>query len=66
VGRVILSRAGSFYRVQCDPVEALPRSFARPSTYTNLQLARDTAQLLSEATGFPLVDNADKKGALHG
>lgn len=66
MGRVTLLRAGSFYRVQCDPVEALPRSFARPSTYTNLQLARDTAQLLSDATGFPLVDNADKKGASHG
>lgn len=32
MGCVTISRAGSFYRVACDPVEALPLSFVPGET----------------------------------
>ena len=66
MGRVVLKREGSFYRVGVDPVEALPPSFARPATYLHHALAADTASLLADATGFPVVDETAKKGAQHG
>ncbi len=66
MGRVTISRAGSFYRVGVDPVDALPPSFVRPSTYTSHRGAFDTAHLLAEATGFPVVDQTQHKGASHG
>jgi hypothetical protein len=56
MGRVILIRDGCFYRVQCDPVDALPPSFARPTTFISHCLATNTAGLLGEATGFPVAD----------
>ena len=65
MGRIILKRDGGFYRVQCDPVDALPPSFARPTTFISHCLASDTAGLLGEATGFPVVDMT-QKGNRHG
>jgi len=65
MGRIILKRDGGFYRVQCDPVDSLPPSFARPTTYISHWLASDTADLFSEATGFPVVDMT-QKGNRHG
>lgn len=65
MSRVVLQRQGGFYRVQCDPVDSLPPSFARPTTYISHWLASDTAKLLGEATGFPVVDMT-QKGAPNG
>lgn len=65
MGRVILERDRGFYRVQCDPVDALPPSFARPTTYISHWLAASTADLLGKATGFPVVDTT-QKGEPHG
>ncbi len=64
MGRVTLSRAGSFYRIQCDPVEALPPSFVRPLTYTAHSMAADAAGHMAKVTGFPVVDMT-QKGASH-
>lgn len=60
MGRVTLSRAGSFYRVACDPVVALPPSFVRPATYTSHAMAADAAGHMAKATGFPVVDMTQK------
>lgn len=66
MGRIILSKDGSaFYRVQCDPVDAVPPSFNRPSTYCSHLMASDAAHIFAAATGFPLVDETER-GRLHG
>lgn len=64
MGCVTISRAGSFYRVACDPVEALPPSFTRPLTYTAHNMAADAAGHMAKATGFAVVDMTPK-GASH-
>lgn len=61
MGRVTLSRAGSFYRIQCDPVDALPPSFVRPATYTSHSMAADAAGQMAKATGFSVLDMTKKE-----
>lgn len=51
-----LKRDGPLFRVQVFPPDALPPSFAVPSTFIALSIARMSAKVLSDATGWPVTD----------
>jgi len=54
-----LTRDGPLFRVQIFPPDALPPSFAVPSTYLAVSIARMSAKVLSDATGWPVTDLTD-------
>lgn len=57
-----LSKDGPFYRVRVEPRDALPDHVLVPETHAGLLSANLAARLLSNATGFPIIDHT-KLGA---
>lgn len=55
-GRIEIRRDGPLYRIAVEPVEALPKGWHRPQTFSSHPLARMGAKLMSEATGMPIID----------
>lgn len=54
-------RDGGLYRVQVIPPEAVPPSFSVPSTFLAVSIARISAKVLSDATGWPVTDLTDAR-----
>lgn len=59
---VVLSKGSGFFRVVTVPPEALPADWHHPRTYAAHSLASDAAALLAKVTGFPVVDETQKRG----
>lgn len=57
-----IRREGPFYRVLVIPPDALPPSFSVPSTFVSAAVARMSAKVLSDATGWPVSDLAGAGG----
>lgn len=51
-----IKKDGPLFRVQIFPPDALPPSFSVPSTYLALSIARQSAKVLADATGWSVVD----------
>lgn len=57
-----LRRDGPLYRVQIFPPDALPPSFSVPSTFLSVSIARMSAKVLADATGWSVVDLTEARG----
>ncbi len=58
--QIHLTKDGPFYRVRVEPRDALPGHVLVPETHAGLLSASLAARLLSNATGFPII-NHDKE-----
>lgn len=56
-----IRKDGPMFRVQVIPPDALPPSFSVPSTYLAVAVARMSAKVLSDATGWPVTDLTDAR-----
>lgn len=54
-----IKKDGPLFRVLVIPPDALPPSFSVPSTYLAVSVARMSAKVLSDATGWPVTDLTD-------
>lgn len=54
-----VKKDGPLFRVLVIPPDALPPSFSVPSTYLAVSVARMSAKVLSDATGWPVTDLTD-------
>lgn len=54
--QICIERDGPTFRVVVTPPDALPAGWSRPETFSSSPLARMSAKLLAEASGFPVVD----------
>lgn len=52
-----LRKDGPFYRVRVEPKDAKPASIHAPETHAGHLAATMAAKLLSDATGFPVIDH---------
>ena len=63
---ISVRRDGPFYRVRVTPADAVPPSVRQPETHAGHASALMAARLLCNATGFPIIDDTDKKGRADG
>lgn len=56
-----LRRDGAIFRVLVIPPEALPTSVFVPSTFLAASVARMSAKVLSDATGWQITDLTDQR-----
>jgi hypothetical protein len=57
-----IKRDGVFWRVQIIPPEAGPTAVVVPSTFAWHAMAKLSAKVLSDATGFAIVDLTEARG----
>lgn len=53
---IAIERDGPLFRLAILPPDSLPDGWSRPETFSSRPLARMSARILSEATGFKVVD----------
>lgn len=51
-----IRKDGPLFRVQVLPPDALPPSFSVPSTFTSHAVAKMSAKVLADATGWAVTD----------
>jgi len=61
--RIEVSRDGAFYRLAIHPADALPATTMRPATHASHASAAREADILRQATGWPVIDLSLGKGA---
>lgn len=63
---ISLGRDGPFFRVRAVPADALPPTVRQPETYAGYLAASMAAKVLADASGLPIVDMTQPKGASYG
>lgn len=56
-----IKKDGPIWRVQVIPPDALPPSVFVPSTFLAASVARMSAKVLADATGWPVTDLTDAR-----
>lgn len=56
-----IRRDGPMWRVLVVPPDALPPSFSIPSTFLAASVARMSAKVLSDATGWTVLDSTEAR-----
>lgn len=53
---IAIEREGPLFRLAIMPPDALPAGWSRPETFSSRPLARMSARILADATGWPIID----------